>query len=164
MSHSSLDLLRSSRSACFSGILTYLLLGGQTPFLGATDFDTLQNIRTGRWTFGDQLSHISPDARDFITRLLNPDQQNRLSSEQAVNHPWLRFALQHVESSPMASDRLQGTYSRQLYDVSDERFDSLFLERTSFLLLARISTHFDEIFAIDQRSLGETRRFARFDW
>ncbi len=105
-------------SFCFSGILTYLLLGGQTPFIGSGDFETLQNIRNGNWTFGDRFPNISPDAKDFITRLLNPDQQNRLSSEQALNHPWLRFALQHVDTTPISSDRLQGVYSRQLYDVN----------------------------------------------
>ena len=94
-----------------------MLLGGQTPFLGSNDFETLQNIRNGNWTFGDRFPNISPDAKDFITRLLNPDQQNRLTSEQALNHPWLRFALQHVDEIPIPADRLQGTYSRQLYDV-----------------------------------------------
>ena len=108
--------------------MTYLLLGGQTPFIGGSDFETLQNIRQGSWTFGDRLSRISADAKDFITRLLNPDQQNRLTSEQALNHPWLRFALQHVDTTPITSDRLQGAYSRQLYDVcwtflvNDRRF------------------------------------------
>lgn len=100
-----------------SGILTYLLLGGQTPFIGGSDYQTLQNIRQGNWTFGDRFPKISADGKDFITRLLNPDQQNRLTSEQALNHPWLRFALQHVDTAPITSDRLQGVYSRQLYDV-----------------------------------------------
>lgn len=95
-----------------------MLLGGQTPFVGANDFDTLQNIRQGRWTFGDRFTNISPDAKDFITRLLNPDQQNRLTAEQALNHPWLRYALQQIDKIPISSDRLQGTYSRQLFDVS----------------------------------------------
>lgn len=102
---------------CSSGILTYLLLGGQTPFTGGNDHETLQNIRQGSWKFGDRFPTISADGKDFITRLLNPDQQNRLTSEQALNHPWLRFALQHVDTAPITSDRLQGVYSRQLYDV-----------------------------------------------
>ena len=101
-----------------SGTLTYLLLGGQTPFVGATDFETLQNIRNGSWSFGDRLSHVTPDAKDFITRLLVNDQQNRLTSEQALNHPWLKYALQHADAPAIASDRLQGAYSRQLYEVS----------------------------------------------
>jgi len=102
----------------FSGILTYLLLGGQTPFMGSNDFETLQNIRNGNWTFGDRFSNISSDAKDFISRLLIPDQQNRLTSEQALNHPWLKYALQHVDKIPISSDRLQGVYSRQLYNVN----------------------------------------------
>ena len=84
---------------------------------GATDFDTLQNIRAGHWSFDDQLSNVSPDAKDFISRLLVSDQQKRLTSEQALNHPWLKYVLQHVDSTPISSDRLQGAYSRQLYDV-----------------------------------------------
>ena len=101
----------------FSGILTYLLLGGQTPFVGSDDFETLQNIRNGNWTFNDRFSTISPDAKDFLSRILIPDQQNRLTSEQALNHPWLKYALQHVDTTPISFDRLHGAYSRQLYDV-----------------------------------------------
>ena len=104
--------------SCFSGILTYLLLGGQTPFVGLNDFETLQNIRNGNWTFNDRFSNISPDAKDFISRTLIPDQRNRLTSEQALNHPWLKYALQHVDTMSISSDRLQGAYSRQLYDVT----------------------------------------------
>ncbi|CAF4580073.1 unnamed protein product, partial [Rotaria sp. Silwood1] len=103
------------------GVLTYLLLSGRTPFSGSNDFETLQNIRNGNWTFDDRFSNISPDAKDFISRLLIPDQQNRLTSEQALNHPWLRFALQHVDTTPISSDRLQGAYSRQLYDREHRR-------------------------------------------
>ena len=104
-----------------SGILTYLLLGGQTPFIGTNDFETLQNIRNGNWTFGDRFSNISPDAKDFISRLLISDQQNRFTSEQALNHPWLKFASQHVDTTPISSDRLQGVYSRQLFDVNSNK-------------------------------------------
>ena len=105
----------------FSGILTYLLLGGQTPFLGANDYETLQNIRNGKWSFGDRFSNISPDAKDFITRLLHPDQNNRLTSEDALNHPWIKYALQHVDSTPLSSDHLQSSYSRQLYQREHRR-------------------------------------------
>lgn len=78
----------------------------------------MKNIRNGNWTFNDHFSNISPDAKDFISRLLISDQQNRLTSEQALNHPWLKYVLQHVDTTPISSDRLQGAYSRQLYDVN----------------------------------------------
>lgn len=121
-----------------SGILTYLLLAGQTPFSGSTDFDTLQNIRNGNLVFGERLANISPDAKDFITRLLVPDQNNRLTSEQALNHPWLKYVLQHVESAPISSDRLQGIYSRQLYDVRflfDNDIDPVSIVKCYFVLV-----------------------------
>ncbi|CAF1031742.1 unnamed protein product [Rotaria sordida] len=103
------------------GVLTYLLLSGRTPFTGSNDFETLQNIRNGQWTFDDRFANISPDAKDFISRLLIPDQQNRLTSEQALNHPWLKFVLQHVDTTPISSDRLQGAFSRQLYNREHRR-------------------------------------------
>jgi serine/threonine protein kinase len=91
----------------------------------------LQNIRNGNWSFGDRLSHVTPDAKDFITRLLVTDQQNRLTSEQALNHPWLKYALQHADAPAIASDRLQGAYSRQLYEVSVAFLDELCLKSHS---------------------------------
>ncbi|CAF1546759.1 unnamed protein product, partial [Didymodactylos carnosus] len=68
------------------GILSYLLLGGSTPFAGTNDFET-----------------------------------NRMTTEQALNHPWLKYASQHVDTTPLSSDRLHAAYSRQLYDREHRR-------------------------------------------
>ncbi|CAF4439656.1 unnamed protein product, partial [Adineta steineri] len=43
------------------------------------------------------------------------------ASEQALNHPWLKYALQQIDKVPLSSDRLQGAYSRQLYDREHRR-------------------------------------------
>jgi serine/threonine protein kinase len=53
------------------GIITYLLLSGNSPFRGANDRETLTRIKEGKYEFKDELfSCISAEAKDFIQRLL----------------------------------------------------------------------------------------------
>jgi serine/threonine protein kinase len=53
------------------GIITYLLLSGNSPFRGANDRETLTRIKEGKYDFKDEwFSNISPEAKDFIQKLL----------------------------------------------------------------------------------------------
>jgi serine/threonine protein kinase len=53
------------------GIITYLLLSGHSPFRGANDRETLTSIKEGKYEFKDEwFSNISPEAKDFIQKLL----------------------------------------------------------------------------------------------
>ncbi|XP_054168063.1 obscurin-like [Oppia nitens] len=74
-----------------AGIITYLLLTGISPFLGDNDRATLQHLKLGNIDFS-LLTEASPEATDFIQKLLERDQYKRFSVKQALQHPWLRLA------------------------------------------------------------------------
>ena len=73
-----------------TGVLTYVLLSGLMPFGGETDHETLCNISNVDWQFDeDSFEEISSDARDFIEKLLTLHPDDRLSSTDALRHPWM---------------------------------------------------------------------------
>ena len=48
-----------------------MLLSGYSPFAGESDTETMSNITQGEWDFDtEEFEHISEEAKDFITKLL----------------------------------------------------------------------------------------------
>jgi len=72
------------------GVITYILLSGYTPFYGETQEDLFTAILDGDYSFDDESwSHISSEAKDFISKLLVLDPEKRMRVEEALLHPWL---------------------------------------------------------------------------
>ncbi|KAL7071304.1 hypothetical protein ACQ4LE_009560 [Meloidogyne hapla] len=71
------------------GALTYVLLFGQSPFLGDNDEETLQNVLKGEVKFEDTNQQISSNAREFVQKLLIRDPHGRFHVQQALTHDWL---------------------------------------------------------------------------
>ena len=75
------------------GILAYILTTATFPFDGRTQQDLLQNIVNARFnTSVPAWQEMEPAARDFIKRLLQVDPQKRLTSKEALEHPWITGA------------------------------------------------------------------------
>ena len=53
------------------GVLAYVLLSGLSPFAGASDIDTLRNVKSCDWEFDEEaFRNVSEEGKDFIRRLL----------------------------------------------------------------------------------------------
>ncbi|WVN87215.1 uncharacterized protein L203_102392 [Cryptococcus depauperatus CBS 7841] len=76
---------------CWSiGIITYTLLCGYPPFRLDDRTGLLQEMTRGRIMFHDRYwSKVSGTARSFVRALLEADPKKRLSSTEALEHPWL---------------------------------------------------------------------------
>eukprot|EP00903_Cladosiphon_okamuranus_P012731 g11902.t1 len=73
------------------GVIAYMMVSGAPPFWGNGDAQVRAKIVRGEYDMPDVLfQHVSSDAKDFISKLLVVDQENRMSAEQALAHPWLR--------------------------------------------------------------------------
>ena len=76
------------------GILLYMLLTG-SPLYGTRSDDAFVLLRLGRLdevlasykSFG--VTSLSPQARDLIGAMLNPDPRLRLTLAQVRDHPWM---------------------------------------------------------------------------
>lgn len=81
------------------GVTVYIALTGISPFLGEDHYETVYNIIHRNCYLGDQLfGDYSEEALDFITRLLRPSPQSRMTAAECLSHPWLskkKRAKQH---------------------------------------------------------------------
>lgn len=103
------------------GIITYILLSGRSPFLGAHDRETLTRIQEGKWSFDESWwKNISIEARDFISKLLVYQAEGRMDVHAALRHPWLERAdkIYHDEY------QISSKYLRDWYSLYKEWYDN----------------------------------------
>jgi len=72
------------------GVITYILLCGFPPFYNEDLPQLFEQIMKAEYDFpAEYWGHVSKDAKNFITKLLVVDPSKRMSSQQALAHPWL---------------------------------------------------------------------------
>jgi len=77
------------------GVLLYILLSGYPPFNGSTQQDIRAKVKAGQYVLtGGVWPIISTEAKDLINQLLTFDPAQRISAEQAFQHPWLHNRAQ----------------------------------------------------------------------
>ncbi|EER06423.1 calcium-dependent protein kinase, putative [Perkinsus marinus ATCC 50983] len=71
------------------GVIVYMLLSGSPPFHGP-ERDMLVSIEEGEYEMPEEKwANISPQAKDFVRRLLIRDPEERMSASEALQHPWI---------------------------------------------------------------------------
>ncbi|TWW70219.1 serine/threonine kinase 17a like [Takifugu flavidus] len=72
------------------GVLIYVMLTGESPFLGDDKQETFLNISQVNIDYSqDTFEGISSQAIDFIKSLLVKNPRKRATAEEALTHPWL---------------------------------------------------------------------------
>ena len=73
------------------GVIMYALLSRNPPFGGDTEEEIIYKIKKGNY---DLKSHpfdkISESGKDLIRKLLTKDIKQRISAQDALNHPWFK--------------------------------------------------------------------------
>ncbi|CAA3022051.1 CDPK-related kinase 3-like [Olea europaea var. sylvestris] len=73
------------------GVICYILLCGSRPFWARTESGIFRSVLRADPNFEDMpWTSVSPQAKDFVKRLLNKDYRKRMTAAQALTHPWLR--------------------------------------------------------------------------
>ncbi|CAI9101083.1 OLC1v1038329C1 [Oldenlandia corymbosa var. corymbosa] len=73
------------------GVITYILLCGSRPFWARTESGIFRAVLRADPNIEDiPWPSVSPEAKDFVKRLLNKDYRKRMTAAQALTHPWLR--------------------------------------------------------------------------
>ncbi|KAF7816641.1 CDPK-related kinase 6-like [Senna tora] len=79
------------------GVITYILLCGSRPFWARTESGIFRSVLRANPNFDDSpWPVVSPEAKDFVKRLLNKDHRKRMTAAQALTHPWLRNEKQDI--------------------------------------------------------------------
>ncbi|KAA8616918.1 SPS1 Serine threonine protein kinase [Pyrenophora tritici-repentis] len=72
------------------GVITYTLLCGYSPFRSENLADLIEECKNGRVIFHERYwKEVSPEAKEFIKKLLEPDPNKRPTSQAALKHVWL---------------------------------------------------------------------------
>ncbi|XP_074079286.1 death-associated protein kinase 2-like isoform X2 [Macrotis lagotis] len=73
------------------GVITYILISGISPFQGETENATVNNIIRGTFEYENTFfNSTSTIAKDFISQLLVINPKERMTSTQALLHPWIK--------------------------------------------------------------------------
>ncbi|XP_048232571.1 CDPK-related kinase 5 [Ricinus communis] len=73
------------------GVIAYILLCGSRPFWARTESGIFRAVLKADPSFDETpWPSLSPEAKDFVKRLLNKDQRKRLTAAQALCHPWMK--------------------------------------------------------------------------
>ena len=71
------------------GIVLYFLLSGEFPFIGDDELSLLHNIMNREVEFtADIWHHRSESAQDLIRQFLTKDPEQRITIQNALEHPW----------------------------------------------------------------------------
>ncbi|XP_035511311.1 serine/threonine kinase 17a like [Morone saxatilis] len=82
------------------GVLTYVMLTGQSPFVGENNQETFLNTSQVNIDYTqDTFEGISSLAVDFIKSLLVKNPRKRATADESLNHPWLN-SLPHPHPHP----------------------------------------------------------------
>lgn len=72
------------------GVISYILLSGTMPFEDDNRMRLYRQILKGKYSFsGEPWPSVSNLAKDFVERILTVDPSERLTSGQALKHPWI---------------------------------------------------------------------------
>lgn len=75
----------------FTGVVTYVVLSGASPFLDESLEETCLNICRLDFSFPeDYFQCVSPAARDFVCLLLQRQPERRPSAASCLEQPWLQ--------------------------------------------------------------------------
>ncbi|CAO0803394.1 unnamed protein product [Mucor circinelloides] len=88
------------------GVILFTLLSGYTPFWGEDQASLFESIMSGQYEYDEEYwSDISDSARNLIDRLLTFDPNNRITAEEALQHPWIT-GTGSKEAGPRTSTNL----------------------------------------------------------
>lgn len=96
------------------GVISYIILCGYPPFFrdksDANETELLRQISKGKYKFHNNFwDDISIEAKDFVRQLMCVKPEQRMSVEEALNHPWIRSAMGHSFTDTFLQSVAQAT-------------------------------------------------------
>ncbi|XP_045074921.1 LOW QUALITY PROTEIN: calcium/calmodulin-dependent protein kinase type II delta 2 chain [Coregonus clupeaformis] len=72
------------------GVILYILLVGYPPFWDEDQHRLYQQIKAGAYDFpSPEWDTVTPDAKDLINKMLTINPSKRITTTEALNHPWI---------------------------------------------------------------------------
>ena len=133
-----------------AGVMLYILLCGYPPFYGHNDPQILESVKKGAFDFaGPEWKHVSESAKDLIKKTL-VKADVRLSSEQVLDHPWVK------DASKAAKTPLNLSFDKLKTYVSQNKFKQAALQYIAGQMSDKEIASLSEIFnRLDTNGDGE---------
>mmetsp|Transcript_30288 Transcript_30288/g.57102 ORF Transcript_30288/g.57102 Transcript_30288/m.57102 type:complete len:403 (+) Transcript_30288:225-1433(+) len=97
-----------------AGVVLFVLLGGYPPFYDESEPALFEKIKRGHFAFDDECwDDISAGAKDLISKLLVVNPQTRLTSEEALNHPWMNSSSVSTAHMKHAQPNMKENFKRR---------------------------------------------------
>lgn len=88
-----------------AGIILFHMLGGYLPFDAKSQLKLFAKITRGVFQFDPAYwGNVSNEAKDLISRLLTIDQNQRLTAEQALQHPWFDATRESLDQRDLGKN------------------------------------------------------------
>lgn len=72
------------------GVILFIMLVGYPPFSGSTTSELLENVGKGKFYMKNPCwNNVSEPAKDLLKKMLEFEPNKRISSQEAIEHPWL---------------------------------------------------------------------------
>lgn len=111
------------------GVVLFIMLSGKPPFGGKANKEIIDNVLKGEVNYSNPVwENISDSAKDLIGGLLCREADERLTAEEAYNHPW----LQQSRDLEFANVEI----SKDVFTNMQSYMDSVQLKRTTLSLIA----------------------------
>ena len=106
------------------GVILYIILSGQMPFSGASKQAITNQILNGQYSLsGPDWAYVSPEAKQFVRRLMTQDYTKRPSAAEALKDPWITMkSAEDVNEEPLTEDALG---KLRTYAVCTSRFSRI---------------------------------------
>lgn len=80
-----------------AGVVLFAMVTGRLPWTKRNQIDLFQQIRAGEYSIPD---HVSMACRSLISSLMAVDPKNRITIEDALDHPWMAGIPQQFRVAP----------------------------------------------------------------
>lgn len=134
------------------GVIIFLLLGGDLPFVARTQKELFRSIVLGKYEFEEESwVHVSKEAKDLVRKLLVTNPSKRLTSREAMASPWMRQRGDMLKKNNLqyTSQRLKGFNARMKLRASMISVRSIVSLKMS---LRRSSSNFEKSIASSESS------------
>ncbi len=89
------------------GVILFVFLSGEPPFNGVNSRAILQRVASGNFAFRNPIwSHISPQAKSLISRMLTVSPSARPSAQDVLSDPWIQGVFRPANAFPLVREHL----------------------------------------------------------
>lgn len=90
-----------------AGVTLYVLLCGYEPFYGENDAELVAANKSAYVEFADEdWADVSQEAIDLVKRMMEADPSERISAQNALDHPWISNHARPVPAQTITGDQI----------------------------------------------------------